>query len=132
MRHWTWATELIAYGVRGKYTANFPKGEHALNWWNVTKKKETTHPTEKPVEIPAKAIVFSSLQGDVVADLFAGVGSTLIAAEQLNRKCYGMEISCAYTDVICQRWATLTDRQPVLERTGETFDQVKERLYAKA
>ena len=108
MRHWTWGTELITYGSRGKHTANFPKGNHALNWWNIAKQKDTVHPTEKPVAVPARGIGFSSQPGDIVVDLFLGSGTTLIACEQLDRTCYGMEISPAYCDVIVKRWEKLT------------------------
>jgi DNA modification methylase len=66
-------------------------------------------------------------EASVVYDPFLGSGTTLIAAEQLGRKCYGMEISSQYVDVICNRWAKLTNESPVLEETGETFDQVAKR-----
>ena len=52
-----------------------------------------------------------SLNGDVVIEPFCGTGTTLIAAEQLGRKCYGMEISPAYCDVIVKRWETLTGKK---------------------
>lgn len=51
-----------------------------------------------------------------IYDPFLGSGTTLIAAEQLNRKCYGLEISPAYCDVIVQRWETLTGKKAVLEK----------------
>jgi DNA modification methylase len=52
---------------------------------------------------------------DDVYDPFLGSGTTLIAAEQLNRKCYGMEISPQYCDVIVKRWETLTGKTATLE-----------------
>jgi DNA modification methylase len=70
------------------------------------------HPTQKPVALAAKAI--RNHEADSVLDLFLGSGSTLIAAEQLNRKCYGMEISPAYCDVIVKRWETLTGKTATL------------------
>jgi site-specific DNA-methyltransferase (adenine-specific) len=85
------------------------------------------HPTSKPVSIASRPIQNHTKQGDVVADMFLGSGTTLIAAEQLGRKCYGMEISSQYVDVICNRWAKLTNESPVLDETGETFDQVAKR-----
>jgi DNA modification methylase len=51
----------------------------------------------------------------IVFDGFCGSGTTLIAAEQLGRKCYGMEISPAYCDVIVKRWETLTGKKAVRE-----------------
>jgi DNA modification methylase len=52
----------------------------------------------------------------LILDLFLGSGTTLLAAEQLGRKCYGMEISPQYCDVIVKRWENLTGRQAVLEK----------------
>jgi DNA modification methylase len=69
------------------------------------------HPTSKPVSIASRPIQNHTKQGDVVVDMFLGSGTTLIAAEQLGRKCYGMEISPQYCDVIVQRWETLTGRK---------------------
>jgi DNA modification methylase len=51
----------------------------------------------------------------IVYDPFLGSGTTLIAAEQLNRKCYGMEISPQYCDVIVARWEKLTGKKAQLE-----------------
>lgn len=71
------------------------------------------HPTQKPVALAAKAI--NNHEATTVVDMFCGSGSTLIAAEQLNRQCYGMEISPAYCDVIVKRWETLTGQKATLE-----------------
>lgn len=107
-RHWTWNTELICYATRGKHTFNFPKEGHALSTWTINKKNgDTGHPTEKPVEVPAMAISHSSKKDDVVLDLFGGSGSTLIACEQLGRKCYMAELDPKYCDVIIQRYVDL-------------------------
>ena len=114
-RHWTWNTELICYATRGKHTFNFPKEGHALSTWTINKKNgDTGHPTEKPVEVPAMAISHSSKMGDVVLDLFGGSGSTLIACEQLNRKCYMCELDERYCDVIVQRWEKFTGQKAEL------------------
>jgi DNA modification methylase len=69
---------------------------------------DRAHPTQKPVQVMRWAIEMTS--GDLL-DPFLGSGTTLIAAEQLGRKCYGMEISPQYCDVIVKRWETLTGRQ---------------------
>jgi DNA modification methylase len=60
------------------------------------------HISQKPVKLIAKAII--NHESDIVVDPFLGSGSTLIAAEQLNRRCYGMEIEPKYCDVIVRRW----------------------------
>ncbi|HOH95034.1 MAG TPA: DNA methyltransferase, partial [Bacilli bacterium] len=71
------------------------------------------HPTQKPVEIPAKAIKNSSRRGGSVLDLFGGSGSTMIACEQLDRICYMMELDEKYVDVIIDRWEKYTGRKAV-------------------
>lgn len=53
------------------------------------------------------------LKGDIVLDLFGGSGSTLIACEQLGRKCYTMELDPHYVDVIIQRWEDYTGKKAV-------------------
>lgn len=69
------------------------------------------HPTMKPVKLVARLIYNSSEEGDVVADIFGGSGTTLIACEQLNRTCYMMEKDPHYCDVIIDRWQTLTGQE---------------------
>lgn len=69
------------------------------------------HPTQKPIALPAKAI--SNHDAETVLDLFGGSGSTLMACEQLNRKCYMMELDPKYCDVIIKRWETFTGKKAV-------------------
>jgi DNA modification methylase len=73
------------------------------------------HPTMKPVELVAILVKNSSQLNETIYDPFLGSGTTLIAAEQLGRRCYGMEISPAYCDVIVQRWEKLTGKTATLE-----------------
>lgn len=114
-RHWTWNTELICYATRGKHTFHFPKEGHALSTWIINKRNgDTGHPTEKPVEVPAMAISHSSNENDVVLDLFGGSGSTLMACEQLNRRCFMCELDPHYCDVIIKRWENFTGKKAVL------------------
>ncbi len=74
------------------------------------------HPTQKPVGLFAFCISNYSKQEEIIIDLFLGSGPALIAAEQLRRVCYGMEIDPIYCDVICKRWETFTGKKPILER----------------
>ena len=69
----------------------------------------------KPVEVPARAISYSSQAGDVIFDPFLGSGTTLIASEQLGRVCRGLELDPGYCDVIVNRWQNLTGRAAVLD-----------------
>jgi len=74
------------------------------------------HSAAFPVGLPSFFIRAYSDLGDNVYEPFCGSGSTLIAAEQLGRKCYGMEISPQYCDVIVKRWETLTGKKATLEK----------------
>ena len=76
------------------------------------------HPTQKPIEIPSRAI--GNHKAEKVLDLFCGSGSTMVAAHQLNRKCYGMELDPKYCQVIVDRMRKL---DPTLEikRNGVTM-----------
>jgi DNA modification methylase len=73
------------------------------------------HPTQKPVALAGEAIDKTTHPTDLIYDPFLGSGTTLIAAEQLGRKCYGMEISPQYCDVIVKRWETLTGKKATRE-----------------
>lgn len=87
------------------------------NIWQISREikreEQGNHPTPKPIELISKALVNSSKKQDCVYDAFGGSGSTLIACEQLNRKCYTMELDPAYCDVILTRWENLTGKKAV-------------------
>lgn len=72
--------------------------------------KNDIHPTMKPVKLMARLIQNSSKEDETVLDLFGGSGSTLIACEQLNRRCFTMEYDPRYCDAIIDRWEKLTGR----------------------
>jgi DNA modification methylase len=79
---------------------------------SVKERKDTGgHATPKPIVLCARGIKSSSREGELVLDLFGGSGSTLIACEQLNRKCNMMEFTPGYCDVIIARWEKLTGKQ---------------------
>ncbi len=80
-----------------------------------SKEREATggHATPKPIALCSRAIKSSSREGETVLDLFGGSGSTLIACEQLNRKCRVMELEPKWCDVIIRRWEILTGQKAV-------------------
>ncbi|MDH4201392.1 MAG: DNA modification methylase [Phycisphaerae bacterium] len=90
--------------------------------WEVNKpRKNDLHPTMKPVELILRAVTNSSKQGAIVLDPFMGSGSTLIACEQSNRTCYGMELDPGYCDVVVQRWEEFTgNKAERIEATKKT------------
>ena len=79
--------------------------------------KNRIHPTQKPVTLIEW--FFERYKGNLVIDLFLGSGSTLIACEKTNRKCYGMEIDPHYCDVIVKRWEEYTGQKAKLIRGGD-------------
>lgn len=106
-------------GYRGQYEICMYYGSFAgsdTDVWEEAKLATLAyrHPTEKPPALCVRALRNSSKEGDIVLDLFLGSGSTLIACEQTNRICYGMEIDPAYIDVIIQRWENFTGKKAKL------------------
>lgn len=69
------------------------------------------HPTMKPVRLMARLVANSSRKKEIVLDIFGGSGSTLIACEQLGRRCFMMELDPKYVDVIIDRWETFTGKK---------------------
>lgn len=76
--------------------------------------RSAEHPTMKPVKLIGQSIFNSSREGDIVLDLFGGSGSTLIACQQLNRRCRIMELDPKFVDVIIKRWEDFTGQKAVL------------------
>lgn len=109
------------YSVRKNSTAGFVGGRKQTTVWEIGFKGEvkTTHGTQKPVECMARPIRNHSLSAGGVYEPFAGSGTTVIACEQLGRRCFAMELSPAYVAVILQRYKDATDRDPVLLLEGE-------------
>ena len=85
------------------------------------------HPTVKPVRLVADAILDCSNRSDLILDLFGGSGTTMIACEETERKCYMMEIDPKYCDVSIRRWQKLTGQQAILEANGKTFYELSEK-----
>ena len=77
-------------------------------------KASKIHPTMKPIPLVSNAINDGSIKNEIILDLFLGSGSTLIACEQTNRICYGMEIDPVYCDVIVKRWEEYTGKKAEL------------------
>lgn len=76
--------------------------------WEVARETGYLHPTQKPVEIPVRAIENSSQPGDIVLDFFGGSGSTLMGAELTGRRCFTTELDPIYSDVIISRYVAQT------------------------
>ena len=100
-------TEFCLYGWlenNGAHKWYGPTNESTL--WQIHRcpTKEYKHPTQKPLEFSERAMRNSSRRGQIVLDTFLGSGTTLIAAERLSRRCFGIEIDPHYCDVIVRRW----------------------------
>jgi DNA modification methylase len=84
----------------------------------------SVHPTVKPIALVADAIKDCTRRGDLVLDPFLGSGTTLLAAERVGRRAYGLEIDPLYVDAALRRWQDVTKRDAILAATGQTFDEV--------
>ena len=103
--------------------SEFHKGDKTdIDLWRIGRDDAKTyvHGTQKPVGVSGRGIKNSSKADDIVLDLFGGSGSTLIACEQLNRKCRMMELDPHYCDVIIARWEKLTGKKA--EKVSEDYD----------
>lgn len=106
--------ELVFYGWKAGAGHHFFGPNNVQDIWHVQKvnPQSMLHLTQKPVELATRAFQYSSRPGENVLDLFAGSGSTLIAAEQTGRRALLMEIDPLYCDVIVRRWQEYTGKQP--------------------
>ena len=77
--------------------------------------------TQKPVDAMLRPILNNSRAGDAVYDPFVGSGTTLIAAEMSDRRCYAIELNPAYCDVVIQRWQEFTGQGALREDDGARF-----------
>ncbi|MCC6909995.1 MAG: site-specific DNA-methyltransferase [Phycisphaerales bacterium] len=107
------AFEIAFYGWREGAAHRFFGPNNATDLWHVKKVNPASmvHLTEKPVELAVRALQYSSHAGENVLDLFGGSGSSLIAAEQTQRRAFLMELDPAYCDVIVQRYEQFTGKK---------------------
>jgi len=87
------------------------------------------HPTQKPIGLMVWVIQEYAPDAAVIADPYAGSGTTIIACEQLGRKCYAIEIEPRYVDVAVKRWQNLTGKEATLEGDGRTFAEIEAERY---
>lgn len=119
----------VELGKHGRYRTNvwrYP-GANSLSRTGEDTNPLAMHPTVKPVALIADAILDCSARGDVVLDPFLGSGSTLLAAERVGRRCYGMELDPRYVDLAIRRWQKLTGLQAVHAVSGQMFDTMEAR-----
>ena len=102
--------ELIIFAHKGRVELI---GKRDPDVWEFSRTPPDLHPTQKPIDLVEYAI--SKVKSDIVLDLFGGSGSTLIACEKLKRKCFTMELSEKYCDVIVARYEQFTGKKARLE-----------------
>ncbi len=114
---------------------NFELGQHGRNRSNVWNyagantfrtdrmRELAMHPTVKPIALVTDAMRDCSQRGDIVLDPFVGSGTTIMAAEKVGRRGYGLEIDPLYVDVAVRRWQAFTKRDAILAGTNQTFDE---------
>jgi len=124
----TFADAELAYVSMGGPVRVF---RHAWSGNHRASERDTVrqHPTQKPVALYVWIFETWGESFHLIADPFLGSGTTLIAAEQLGRRCFGMEISPQYCDVIVERWENLTGRKAELERRA---DDDQEKIQSQA
>jgi len=119
-----WQHEPCLYGWKKKGKHQWYSDRKQTTIWEFEKtKKNTDHPTMKPVPLLAYPIVNSSMSNTLVLDPFGGSGSTLIACEQLDRSCFTIELDKKYCDVIVKRYIEQvgTSENVSVVRSGKTY-----------
>jgi len=113
-----WKHEPCIYGWLDGASHKWCGDRKQTTVWDIERpSRSEEHPTMKPIPLCSKPIENSSVQGAIVLDVFLGSGSTMVAAHQLNRKCYGMELDPKYCQVIVDRMKKL-DSTLVIKRNG--------------
>lgn len=100
-----------------------PNGKRIKSVFEFQLKEEKNHPHQKPVEFMEYMICIHSK--NTILDSFSGSGTSFIASEKANRKCYGMELDEKYCDVIINRWQNYTGKKATLESTRQTYEELK-------
>ena len=105
-----WQHELAVYGWQQGHKPSMKPPANATTVWEINQQGDSDgiHPTQKPVELFRRCIEHQTLPGQLCYEPFAGSGSQLIAAEQLDRTCYAMEIEPRYVDIAIARWEQYT------------------------
>lgn len=116
-------TNNVKLGTNGRYRTNI-WNYAGVNSFGHHKKDLKLHPTVKPVEMFKDAILDVSKRGDIVLDSFLGSGSTLIAAHQTGRTCYGIEYEPLYIDTAIRRFHDLFKIDAVRESDGKTYTEL--------
>jgi DNA modification methylase len=118
--------EIAFYGWREGAAHQFFGPKNAPDLWHIKKvnPQNMIHLTEKPVELAARALQYSSRPGENVLDLFGGSGSTLVAAEQMARRAFLMELDPLYCDVIVERWEQFTGQKAERRRLPRSVSHV--------
>lgn len=121
-----WAHEPCLYGWKGgagHLWASDRKQTTILSFDRPARSAE--HPTMKPVALFEYQMLNNTKGGDIILDSFGGSGTTMIAAEKNGRVAFLMELDPIYCDVIIKRWQEYTGEDAILERTGETFNEIQ-------
>jgi DNA modification methylase len=130
--------EFVFVFKRGKapHTNTFELGQHGRNRSNLWQYAGVNsfragrmdelkmHPTVKPVALIADAMKDCSRRGSIILDSFAGVGSSMLAAEQVGRRAFCIEIDPRYVDTAVRRWQRMTRKDAILESNGQAFDDL--------
>ena len=117
-----WQHEPCLYGWRERHTFLGERNQSTV--WQIPRHTAHEHPTTKPVALWAIPMRNHLQPGEIALDLFLGSGTAVLAAQQAGCRAFALELSPAYVDVAVRRWSGLTDREPILEATGQPFGEV--------
>lgn len=127
-----WKHEPCIYAIRKNKNHRWSGDRKQTTVWDAappnhimagSKEDKTDHPSQKPVLLAETAL--SNHDCNLIYEPFCGSGSTIIACEKLNKKCFAMELDPKYCDIIINRWQKYTGKIALLESTGQTYEELK-------
>lgn len=126
------ANQAYKFMYHGHDTDIAPKEANFTNVWsflptnkvNLNKNNRLDHPTIKPILLINRIVELCAGDNEIVLDMFLGSGTTLLACENTNRICYGMEVNPYYCDIILKRYIKEFNKQPVNLLNNKTYDEL--------
>lgn len=114
-KHYHPQCERVLYGwLKEKGKCPFYGSRNQSDVWEIARENDGIHPTQKPVELFARPLKNNTKVGEISYEPYAGSGSHIIAAQQLDRRCYAVELDPGYCDVIVERWQNFSGKKAEL------------------
>jgi DNA modification methylase len=117
----------VELGKNGRWRTNVWSYPGASSIRSDSREGLEHHPTVKPTALLVDAMLDLTNRGEIILDPFVGSGSSLIAAQSVGRRCFGVELDPGYVDICVKRYEKIYEQPAILEATGETYGELEAR-----